>query len=84
MAQKTSTIQQGLEEADRSVAMIRDAAQQNPLLPRDQCERLKSHLIYVLGSDEAVFETTNVPHLVFNETLALIADIPLGICPERG
>ena len=42
------------------------------------------HSIYYLGSDEAVFETTNVPHRVFNETLALIADIPLEICPERG
>ena len=30
-----------------------------------------------------MFETTNVPLPGFNEALALIADIPLGICPER-
>ena len=82
MAQMPSTVQQSLEETDMNVARIPDIAHQNALLPRGEGEWLRSHLIYVLGSDEAVFETTNVHRLIFNKALALIADIPLGICPE--
>ena len=58
------------------MARIRDAAHQNPQLPREE-EKWWSHFIYIFGSEEAVFETTNVPRPVFNEALALIADIPL-------
>ena len=82
MAQLSPAVRRCLEEANRRVARIRDAAHQNALLPQDEYERLRSHHIYFLGSDEAVFETTNVPRLVFNEALALIAEIPLDVCPE--
>ena len=78
------TVQWRIDEADHRVAKVRDAARQNALLPRDEDVWLRSHPIYVLGSVETAFETTNVPPLIFNETLALIADIPLEICPERG
>ena len=84
MDQMPRTVQWRIDEADHRVAKVRDAARQNALLPRDEDVWLRSHLIYVLGSVETVFETTNVPPLIFNETLALIADIPLEICPERG
>ena len=56
--------------------MIRDAAQRNPQLPRDE-ERWWRHLIDIFGTEETMFETTNVPRRVFNEALALISDVPL-------